>query len=268
MGPHEFREKTGGQTGAVSGQLHWLARGFLDLLFPPRCEVCRELGTDLVCPRCSSEIELVQPPLCARCGQPFDPQARGAPLCAACRPGKRPFELARSAAYFEGPLRQAIHRFKYQRKRVLASFLGGIMVHWLSTQDGGALGAAELVCPVALYPRRRRERGFNQSELLARSVAAHLGVELDPDLLARVRDTVPQINLPLGERAANVRGAFAVPQPAKVAKKTVLLIDDVFTTGATLNECARLLRRAGAARVFIFTLARPLPRWRLPRARG
>ena len=144
------------------------------------------------------------------------------------------------------------------------------MLESLALQDGAAVafGQVELVCPVPLHPRRQRERGFNQSELLARSLAAHFGAELAPHLLARVRDTAPQIDLPRAERQANVRGAFAVPKPEKAAGKSVLVVDDVFTTGATLRECARVLRRAGASRVLIFTLARPLPRWKLPEPPG
>ena len=247
--------------------MHWLAKGFLDLLFPPRCEVCRELGPDIICEPCAAGIELVKPPLCANCGEPFDPKARGGPLCLTCRTKKRPFHLARSAAYHEGPLRKAIHHFKYQRKRVLAGPLGAIMADWVSS-NGEGFREADLVCPVPLYPRRQRERGFNQSELLARSLAAHLDRPLAPGLLARVRDTLPQIELPVSERAANVRGAFAVSRPEEAAGKCLLVVDDVFTTGATLSECARVLRRARAARVLILTLTRPLPRWRLPRPRS
>lgn len=245
--------------------MHPLLRGFLDLLYPPRCEACGRLRRDLICRDCRGAIELLRPPMCEVCGEPFDPLAQAAPRCPRCRGGRRPFSLARSAAHYTGPLAQAILRFKYDPQMALGRPLGRLMAEGLASGAAPGLDpeTVEVVCAVPLHPTRLRERGFNQSELLAEEVAAALGRPLRP-LLARTRATLPQVDLPPQSRAANVRDAFA-PRPEEViAGQRVLLVDDLFTTGATLAECARALRGGGAAEVRIYTLARPLPLWRRP----
>jgi ComF family protein len=175
--------------------------------------------------------------------------------------------VARSAAHYSGPLAQAILRFKYDAQMLLGRPLGRLMVEAL--ESGAAPGldphTIDAVCAVPLHPTRLRERGFNQSELLAEEVAAAIGRPLKP-LLARTRPTLPQVDLPVQSRAANVRDAFAPRLQEVIADQRVLLVDDLFTTGATLAECARALRRGGAAEVRVFTLARPLPLWRRPAA--
>jgi ComF family protein len=245
-----------------------LARGLLDLLYPPRCEACGRLRREPFCAECRAAVEPLQPPQCAVCGQPFDPAAAGAPLCPECRLRRRhPFRIARSAVYYEGPLVQAIWRFKYRGQMVLAEPLAQFLVAALASGPAAdlELGSVDVVCPVPLHPSRLSERGFNQSELLAEHLAAAIGKPLRL-LLERTRATLPQVDLPRGSRAANVRDAFA-SRPAEVIQgQRVLLVDDLFTTGATLRECARALRRAEAAEVRVLTLARPLPAWRRPGA--
>jgi len=246
--------------------MHPLLRGFLDLLYPPRCEACGELRREPICGDCLAAIERVVPPLCEVCGEPFDPLAQAAPRCGECRGRRRAFSVARSAAYYTGPLAEAIKRFKYDCQMVLWGPLGRLMVEAL--RNGAAAVDADtvdLVCPVPLHPSRLRERGFNQSELLGEVVAEAIGrpVRL---LLERTRPTLPQVDLPAQSRAANVRDAFGPRLQEVIAGQRVLLIDDLFTTGSTLIECARVLRRAGTADVRVLTLARPLPRWRQVRA--
>jgi len=245
--------------------MHVLIRGLLDVLFPPRCQACGRLRRDPICPECRAGVLMVGPPLCAVCGQPFDPSAQGAPDCADCREAKgRPYSVARSAASYEGPLVPLIWEFKYGCQMVLAGPLGMVMVEAL------AAGAADLepasldvVCPVPLHRSRLHERGFNQSRLLAEPVAAAIGKPV-AELLERTRPTRPQVDLPRESRAANVRGAFAARAEAEVTGRRVLLVDDLFTTGSTIGECVRALQRAGAAEVRVFTLARPVPLWRRP----
>jgi ComF family protein len=241
-----------------------LLRGILDLFYPPRCEACGRLRRDPVCDECRERIEMIEHPLCGRCGEPFDPRAQGAPICERCRGRRLPFTIARSAAYYRPPLVGAIARFKYHGQIVLARPLGGIMTEALSGSAGDLDPATiDVICPVPLHSSRQRERGFNQSQLLAEEISSAIGKPVR-DLLDRVRPTAPQVDLPARARAENVRRAFEAKEDAGIAGHTVLLIDDLFTTGATLIECGRALRAAGAAEVRVLTLARPLPRWRVP----
>ena len=243
--------------------MHVLVRGLLDLLYPPRCEACGGLRRDPICPECLAAITPITPPLCEICGEPFDPQAAGAPRCAACRsPRGRAFAAARSAVYYDGPVVPLIWRYKYDGQMALGEPLGRLMAEALAAgaSDLGA-DSVDVVCAVPLHRTRLRERGFNQSELLAESVAAALSRPLEP-LLQRTRPTRPQVDVPREVRASNVRGAFAAAPDQALTGRRVLLVDDLFTTGATLAECARALRRGGADEVRVLTLARPLPAWR------
>ncbi len=249
--------------------MHPLWRGLLDLLYPPRCQACGELRRDPVCADCLAVIERITPPFCEVCGEPFDPLAHSAPRCADCRGKRRSFSAARSAAYYTGPLVEAIRRFKYDCQLVLWRPLGSIMVEALTNSVGAALDpdTIDVVCPVPLHPSRLRERGFNQSELLGEVVASSINRPIT-SLLERTRPTLPQVDLPAQSRAANVRDAFGPRLQEIISGQRVLLIDDLFTTGATMSECARTLRRADATDVRVLTLARPVPRWRQVRPVG
>jgi len=243
--------------------MHPLWRGVLDLLYPPRCEACGRLRSDLICASCLAKIEAIRPPLCVVCGSPFDPKGAGAPLCADCRGKRRPFSVARSAAYYNEPLAGAIRRFKYGCQMALWRPLGRLMVDAL---ENGAEAiepdTVGVVCAVPLHESRLRERGFNQSELLAEFVADSIQKPLKP-LLVKTRSTLPQVDLPAESRATNVRGAFEADLHHVIAGQTVLLVDDLYTTGATMLECTRVLRGADSHEVRVLTLARPLPRWRM-----
>ena len=236
----------------------------LDLVFPALCPLCQTtLGAerrDPLCGPCWQAITRLGRPRCHVCGaapplasivgDASEPVSPGRP-CAACRADPPPYDYARSAAIFEGTLREALHAFKFSGKRALARPLGDLAAeHCVAT----LAEEIEAVVPVPLARERERERGFNQAELLAQRVAQRLGVPARPRWLARVRTTRPQSDLAASERRANVRGAFrASPE---VSGRHVLVVDDVLTTGATLGECARALRGGGARRVGVLTVAR------------
>ena len=228
----------------------------LDFFLPRLCVFCGEVVGEqaqvAVCPACHETIDWVAGPLCPVCGRVYSASEGDDHLCGPCQTDPPPFARARAAAIYEeeGPSGQAIKRFKYSRRLDLLP----VMQHWLRRPLCLELAqAADLIAAVPLHPQRLKNRGFNQALLLAQAFPeAHLKREL----LTRVRHTRPQTHLNPKQRRDNVKGAFTVPRPDLVRGKNILLIDDVFTTGATVRECARVLRRAGARRVDILTVAR------------
>ncbi len=237
-------------------KLRNLALQVLDFFLPRLCVFCGEgVGPGAavaVCPACEGNLEWVASPLCPRCGRVFPVREGADHLCGPCQTEPPPFDRARAAALYDedGPSGQAIKRFKYNRRLDMLP----VMQEWLRRPRCLELvQEADLVAPVPLHPNRLKQRGFNQALLLARAFPeAHL----EKELLIRVRPTPPQTGLNPKERRANVKGAFAVPRPGLVKGKRVLLVDDVFTTGATVKECAKVLRKAGALRVDVLTVAR------------
>ncbi len=224
----------------------WVLDGLLDLFFPPRCAGCGRPGVWL-CSTCLAQVEWILPPLCPTCGQPLP---AGSP-CPGRRRHPRQLDGLRSAAWHAGPLRSAIHRLKYRGQRVLAPSLAAILVQaWRRGPP-----PADLLVPVPLHARRLRERGFNQAVLLAQALGHETGLPVDAGALQRVRYTPPQVDLDAAGRLANVEGAFACRQ--SLAGRAVCLVDDICTTGATLEACAAALRQAGARSVWAYTLARP-----------
>jgi ComF family protein len=237
--------------------MNWLRNFSLNLLefFLPR--LCLFCGTAVgeeaavaVCPECEGQIEWVESPMCTCCGAVFASRDGVDRVCGDCQAEPPPFARARTAALYEGPAAHAIKRFKFTRQMAYLP----VMHHWLTRAACRELAdAADLLVPVPLHPKRLKQRGFNQALLLAKAFPQ---VRLGRQALTRVRYTVPQVELKPKERRDNVKGAFAVPDPALVKGKNVLLIDDVYTTGATVRECAKVLRRAGARQVEVLTVAR------------
>ena len=219
----------------------------LDLLFPPRCVGCGAPGT-WFCPQCRASVTLIRPPLCQRCGRPLS-EGR---LCPQCRRAPPALEAIRSVAFFEAPLRQAIHHFKYRRRTELADPLGEMMAaYWPRLR-----WPVDLLIPVPLHERRRRQRGYNQAALLAHRLGRAVGCPVTEGALIRRRETAPQVSLNALERRRNVAGAFTW-RASPLRGASILLVDDVCTTGATLEACAAALRQAGAGSVRALTLARP-----------
>lgn len=232
----------------------------LDLLFPPRCSSCQAF-TNVVglCNGCAKLLDFVRSPLCPTCGMPFSGQARDH-QCPTCRKRLRRFDRARACFLYErgqaptpSPLARVLHDYKYQRDVTLAPQLADLLINHCPLAIDH-----DVIVPVPLHRDRLRWRGFNQSHLLARRLGHHFNVRVDPFLLARVRATPPQVGLNESDRRRNVAGAFAVTRAGALADDSALLVDDVYTTGATVEECARVLKRAGARRVDVLVLARVL----------
>jgi len=200
----------------------------LDLIFPPRCEVCRKSGDEALCPDCFSQIKLL-----------------------------KPYLGVHSAAVYDGVLREAIKRFKFKKRRGLAEPLGILLVRYLSRTPELKVDEMEAIVPVPLHRQRERQRGFNQVDLLARIVSKYFEVPVI-SALARVRRTAPQFDLPREARRANIKGAFKVVEPKAIYNRKVILLDDIYTTGSTVAECSRALQTAGARRVEILTLSRAI----------
>lgn len=210
-----------------------------------------------LCGDCISGLSPVTHPMCTICGVPFHAAGGQDHLCENCLRKPPSYDLVRAPYLYVGPLMDAIQRFKYKAETHLISSLGPLLScfarEWLPDPHD------YLVIPVPLHRRRLRSRGFNQSLLLARIVSSDLGTCLDYLSLVRVRHTVAQTGLGKEERKKNVKNAFSLRDSGVVEGQKILLIDDVFTTGHTLNECAKTLKKAGADAIVCLTLARAAP---------
>lgn len=236
-------------------------------MLPASCAACGTvLGTEAetsaacsrVCRGCWDSIVLLRPPYCPRCGVPFASEfalsASPDHVCGKCRESPPHFDAAWSAGVYEGALREIVHAYKYEGMSSLAGALGGLLGERLSERFDPQ--GFDLVTHVPLHPRRHRERGFDQAWFLARVLAKRAGLPARPYVLSRTRWEASQPGLTVSQRWANVRGAFSVREPDRVEGRRVLLVDDVLTTGATANACAKALKDAGAESVHAYTLAR------------
>lgn len=230
-----------------------LIEPLLAVVFPSRCLVCRHflaqpMGGPL-CPTCWHALPRHATALC-QCGAPCG----AAGTCGRCRRGLSPFSRGASLGPFEGALRLLIHELKYRSRRRVAARLAELLV--ARPEVGQVLCSDGVLLPVPLHPRRRRERGFNQADLLARELGRRCGLRVAPAALVRRKETRSQTGLSAAARRANMAGAFAVRRRAQVTGQRVILVDDVTTTGATARACAEALRAAGAVEVRLLTVAR------------
>lgn len=221
---------------------------FLDLVFPPRCGGCKKWGARW-CESCQRSTRVIGSNICPRCGEPNFGES--AALCSRCRTLRIYFDGLRSWASFEGPIQKAIHELKYRRNIGLAEVLSTPLVRLIQAMNWMCDG----VLAVPLGKDRLKERGYNQAALLARPTAYALALPFMDKALIRVKETKTQVNLNRRERIDNVKQAFHAREPL-VGGRRMLVVDDVVTTGATMNACAQALREAGCEAVYGISLAR------------
>jgi len=247
----------------MKGAVKAAAASLFSLLFPSDCRICQTPLTSIsslpVCRPCLARIVPLEGILCRVCGEKLfsshTDSGEGA-LCGMCCRAHPHFRRAVAFGPYEGALRDVVHLFKYDGVRPAAQLLGKLLHHAAGAM---ALPDSVIVVPVPLWSGKRQDRGFNQAEAIAQtflSFQSSSSIQLDTSVLVRTRETASQTGLTRHQRRANVRGAFAVVKPEKVKGRSILVVDDVMTTGTTAGECARILRRAGAKEVFVATVAR------------
>lgn len=241
---------------AVKG---WLNAG-LGFVYPEACQLCGQAratpAEGFVCSDCWTQVRFIKPPFCERCGLPFAGDLTTPFECANCREMELHFCSARSAVVAREKVREVIHHYKYHRALWFEPFLAGLLIRQAAPELRPEKW--DLIVPIPLHPRKQRQREFNQAERLAERLGAATQIPVHKRLLRRVVPTLTQTQLSRQERHANVRDAFALHPRATLNGERIVLLDDVFTTGATASACAQVLRNGGAAAVCVWTVARGL----------
>lgn len=236
----------------IDRRLHAAASEVLGLLYPPRCPVCDELlwpGTQ-ICGGCEKEIRRIAEPVCKRCGKPLrDVRTE---YCGDCRRKEHKFCQGKAVFVYEGKIRQSMYRFKYSNKREYADFYGKeaarLYTDWIRKRK------IEVIVPIPMYPGKKRRRGYNQAEVFARALGRELGILVDTRLVKRVRNTVPQKELNDRERRNNLKNAFQL-LPNIVKYNQILLVDDIYTTGSTMDAVTETLLFAGAKNIYFICIS-------------
>lgn len=239
-----------------------IAGGFFseisDALFPPLCLACTKVlpGGDegIFCEKCRPLVRFLTQSHCPVCGAVYPDSPAGDHLCGRCLEKHPDYDTARAVCAYEGVVLDAIHRFKYGRDLTVGAALARLLANFRFPDID--LGSFDLIVPVPLHLQRLRDRGFNQALVLACALGKKYAVEVDFSVLKRKDPTLSQTGLDKKERSRNVRGSFCAAPAEKLLEKKVIITDDVYTTGATINECAKTLKKAGAASVAAITLAR------------
>jgi len=233
------------------------AERLLDTLYPRNCIGCGMSEPDpfrYICWDCWSATNRVEPPFCDLCGDPVAGSVDHEFICYSCSAEKPAFDGARSAARYDGVVGEALRMLKYEKAFWLAPDLATLMRNCLLAEFPGR--AFDRIVPVPLFHVRRRERGYNQSAVLAHELGKRIDCKRRPNALRRIRPTTTQTNLTASQRLSNVHNAFQTEKVRRLTGQRVLLIDDVMTTGATVNACAKALKKGGAASVHVLTVAR------------
>lgn len=236
-----------------------LVRSLKEILYPRHCLLCRQTipfddQKGIVCLKCLKQISPHIPPFCRKCGRGLSQENTAKHTCGECPNARFYFERAWAVCLYKENARELIHQFKYKNKIFLAKPLSELMIDFIRHYHL-PLNHCDYLIPIPLSPAKLREREFNQAEVLAREIAGHFGIKLLSNNLKRVRDTPAQADLDKESRWRNISGAFGITNPDTIEGKTILLLDDILTTGATASEASRVLKNARASAVYVFTLA-------------
>ena len=233
-----------------------LIKTLLSLIFPLECRICKKTleaeNLTYICSECFTKIRFIEEPYCLRCSRPLRPFENR--ICKDCRKKKRYFKRIYSMGLYQGVLRKTILLLKYQRVKALIPPLGELLLKYC--QRNLKMSGFDLLLPVPLFRSKKRHREFNQADAFTRIIAEHYSLPLSNKNLLRIRDTKSMSNLNSEERRKNVRGAFIVKEEEEVRNRKILLIDDICTTAATVDECSKVLLTAGVKEVTVLTLAR------------
>ena len=242
-------------------QVKILGEGLISLLLAADCGVCQHplepSNITFVCIDCWSKIKWLKDPYCSKCSRPLSSTFKSIPtfLCPECRRQNVHFNRAFIPTLYEGVMKKVIHLLKYNKKTGIMRTLEKIIRSYLNCLNS-SFPCLDLVVPIPLHRKKLRERGFNQAELIAKVVAKHLQVRLTKGNLKRTKATISQTSLDRKERKRNLREAFTVKNRDEFQAKNVLLVDDVYTTGTTIKEAAKVLKQARVKDVYVFALAR------------
>jgi len=232
-------------------------RSFELIFFPSFCRLCSVLiespAERIVCKSCWESLKPARTPFCLSCGRFFEGETEPH-FCGSCLQEKPPFSRHRSCGRYMGRLKEIVLLCKFHNLPILAEGLAKFALHALADEDALWWGL-DAVVPVPLHPKRERERGYNHAQIIAKKLAEHEGIQLLDKQLVKVKNVPPQMSLSMKDRLRSVKGAFAVHNREEVKNKTVLLLDDVYTTGATVRECSKILVEAEAKEVRALTLA-------------
>lgn len=223
------------------------------LLYPPRCLLCYELledGEQTICSHCAAVLPEIAEPICLKCGKAIDND--GMEYCSDCREHPHLFEYGRALFSYTKEVQEAIVRYKYKNQRGYAAWFGDMMAKRFAEEIWQM--QAQVLVPVPLYIKKERVRGFNQAELLARVIGERCGLPVQK-LLKRRRKTEAQKELGYEDRLANLEGSFQIIEPGEEMPEAVILVDDIYTTGSTVDACAAVLKKAGVKRVYFLAVA-------------
>ena len=237
-----------------------IGKGALNLIYPLECQICKvELGPfneACLCHECKKKIRLNLPPFCLKCGKSLVASSNNGAYCQDCKFTSYFFKQAWAVGHYDGILKECIHLFKFNRRICLLPIFTELLLNFTKLYIN--INAFGIIVPAPLHKTKRRERTFNQAELIAKDLSSKTAIPLQANNLIKVKHTLPQTTLSKKQRVLNIKGAFKVTDASVFKNKNILLIDDVFTTGSTLNACANALLDSGAKGVSCLVIARGL----------